>query len=188
MKQQALEVHRMQGHQPFNHDCLTCIASKSVTQHRRRQKDEKFELYVDFAFLQGNKYLVMSDPRTGMRGICPVSADQRNTASWIRSWLSEFALLQVSSFPLEILSDAEDSLAVLFKNAEIGREISFSKAAPQGHEAVGAAESAVRAFKEAISSVRKDLTPNMKEKQHTTGCHSILSPKTPPNRTHHSNH
>ena len=156
LKQQSLEVHRMQGHQPFNPNCLTCVASKSVTQHRRGPKESKFEIYVDFAYLQGNKYLVIADPRTGMRGICPVSHDQRNTASWIRSWLSEFALLQASSFPLEVLSDAEDSLAVLFKNAEIGREISFSKAAPQGHESVGTAEAAVRAIKEAISSVRKD--------------------------------
>lgn len=158
-----LELHRMQGHFPYNPDCVACQASKSTVHHRRKKSGTmSSELACDFFFLEvmpniKYKFLVMVDTQTGMKGAVPIESDVRSQHSWIQAWLGEFNLANPSKYPLEIITDAETSVMALLKGAITHRALSCVKAAPQGHQTVGAAEAAVRSLKDGFASIRQDL-------------------------------
>ena len=153
-----LEQHRMQGHFPFCPDCLICSQSKGVKQHRRRAGTMK-EIVADFMFIEGLKYLVFTDAATGMLAVAPVLGDIRQTGAWVEKWCYEFNLIgkAASEYPLQVITDKEDSVGVLITKAFVGREISIKRASPQNHESVGSAEKAIRTLKEGISATRLTL-------------------------------
>ena len=56
-----------------------------------------------------------------------------------------------------MLTDAEASVASLFKGVDLGRDIVFFKASPQSHQTVGHAEGAIRILKDGFAALRQDL-------------------------------
>ena len=155
---QSLEEHRSQGHFPFHADCLSCSSAKSVTQRRRRNKDKIYsEISAGFFFIETYKFLILVDMSTGMKGFVPISPVIKTNQAWLRNWLHEFNLLGESRFPLEILTDAEESVSQLFLGLDIGRDYAVIKSAPQAHQTNGHAEGAIRILKDAIAALRQDL-------------------------------
>ena len=162
----SLDEHRRQGHFPFHPDCLACVSAKSTHQHRRRGNKNSSEICADFFFLKNVppnskeqwKFLIMVDVHTGMKACVPVLPNVINTRTWIKSWMNEFGFSGGESrYALEVLTDAEASVASLFKGVDLGRDIVFFKASPQSHQTVGHAEGAIRILKDSFAALRQDL-------------------------------
>ena len=92
-----------------------------------------------------------------MKGFAPISPVIKTNQAWLGNWLREFNLLGEPRFPLEILTDAEESVSQLFLGLDIGRDYAVIKSAPQAHQTNGHAEGAIRIVNDALVALRQDL-------------------------------
>ena len=159
-----LEEHRRQGRTPYLPTCPACNVLQSTSSFFKSViRDCGRFFFVPSKSGEQFKYLAIFDLNTGMRGCIPVESDIRRTQLWLESWLAEFCLVGTpnsETYPLEVITDAEQSVGALFRSVQVNRAISISKAAPQGHETVGHAENTVRYLKEALAVLRQDLRLN----------------------------
>ena len=171
-RQEEMELHRMRGHIPFSSECPHCRMTRGTTQHRRTKdaQDRPVALQADFCFINlvtgtfakdqptapNMKVLVMTEMSTRMIGCLLVGTNADNTSSWIRYWMNAFGL-DIAGSAVLLRTDSETAVSALIKRANLGIRIVTQRAPPQGHEAVGGVERAVRTLKELFSTVRLDL-------------------------------
>ena len=168
--EQALEQHRLQGHDPFDPRCVICARSKSVFQHRRR-KDQllESELQADFGFVTPQrgeivnsedegifKVLVLTELSSNWTGYVLVGTDLAVVRKQIGKWLCHFGFTtQKASIILH--TDAERQVADLVGKSFEQFSFSVRRASPQQHQSVGHAERGVRRMKEGLSLLRAEM-------------------------------
>ena len=166
-----LEQHRRQGHVPFHPNCLECAKGRSVFQHRRQKDGERqAEVQADFAFISSKgevsreetseavKVLVMTDLLSTARGYVVVGTNVDASRRQIVQWLDHFGLKSKGTrVSLVVHSDAEVAVGEMIAKGAEGYSLLVRRAAPQQHQAIGAAERAVRELKEGLSVLRSDL-------------------------------
>ena len=168
--EQALEQHRLQGHNPFDPRCVICARSKSVFQHRRR-KDQllESELQADFGFVTQRgeivnsedegmifKVLVLTELSSNCTGYVLVGTDLAVVRKQIGKWLCHFGFTtQKASIILH--TDAERQVADLVGRSFEQFSFSVRRASPQQHQSVGHAERGVRRMKEGLSLLRAEM-------------------------------
>ena len=146
--------------------------TRGTTQHRRTKdvKDRPVALQADFCFINlvtgtfakdqptapNMKVLVMTEMSTRMIGCLLVGTNADNTSSWVRCWMNALGL-DIAGSAVLLRTDSETAVSALIKRANLGIRIVTQRAPPQGHEAVGGVERAVRTLKELFSTVRLDL-------------------------------
>ncbi|CAK9006266.1 CCHC-type domain-containing protein, partial [Durusdinium trenchii] len=176
-----LEQHRRQGHVPFHPNCLECAKGRSVFQHRRQKDGERqAEVQADFAFISSKgevsreetseavKVLVMTDLLSTARGYVVVGTNVDASRRQIVQWLDHFGLKSKGTrVSLDLHSDAEVAVGEMIAKGAEGYSLLVRRAAPQQHQAIGAAERAVRELKEgeleAPNLERSDKAPEVSD-------------------------
>ena len=139
-------------------------------QHRRRGLQHiECEIQADFAYLTKNgeiseedsrrttmKILVLTELLSGCVGFVAVTDNIQQVNSDIEKWLDSFGL---SSSMTSVILHTDDEKAVGDLITKATRKYLFQvrRAAPQQHRSIGAAERAVRKFKESLAVLRSDL-------------------------------
>ncbi|CAK8991820.1 CCHC-type domain-containing protein [Durusdinium trenchii] len=176
-----LEQHRRQGHVPFHPNCLECAKGRSVFQHRRQKDGERqAEVQADFAFISSKgevsreetseavKVLVMTDLLSTARGYVVVGTNVDASRRQIVQRLDHFGLKSKGTrVSLVVHSDAEVAVGEMIAKGAEGYSLLVRRAAPQQHQAIGAAERAVRELKEgeleAPNLERSDKAPEVSD-------------------------
>ena len=165
-----LEQHRRQGHFPHHPQCIDCAKGRSVFQHRRRGlQNIECEIQADFAYMTKTgeiseedsrrttlKILVLTELLSGCVGFVAVTDNPQRVNADIERWLDSFGL---SSSMTSVVLHTDDEKAVGDLIIKSTRKYLFQvrRAAPQQHRSIGAAERAVRKFKESLAVLRSDL-------------------------------
>ena len=164
-----LAKHRMQGHTPYHPACKHCQVSHTVYQHRKKARGRiESEVVADFFFLSFTgeervsvrrdnlRVLILVERMSSMVGAVLTTESVIRARHEIIMWLREFGLVSGSTSVL-LSTDSESAVSDLVGTAASEFTFSVRKAGPQQHEAVGAAERAVRKVKEALQTLRSDL-------------------------------
>ena len=167
--QRELEVHRLQGHTPFDPRCLECVRGKSTFHHRRRQDGiAECELQADFAYLSSKgemtdeevdrcfKVLVLVEMSSNCTCFISVDQDLQSTRNSIAQWL-EFIGMSSSKSSIVLHTDAERAVGQLVSRVSSNFTFTIRRASPQQHRSVGGAERGVRRLKENLAVLRADL-------------------------------
>lgn len=145
--------HRLKGHSTYHPACTQCRAARGVHRHGRTQGVRGIEVQADFIVLGDYRIISLVEVSSGALGYVYMRSNHDLVITELQRWARSVGITGPSTATCYVKTDMESSLVRILEKGLAGR---FECNPPQTPEATGAAERAVRYFKEMLSTLKQD--------------------------------